>query len=241
MKNLKKPVSFLLAVVIFFSGSAFTLEVMAGNEEDLYGYDFDIREEAFEVEYVEKEFDYYMFEYYSRIGEEISRIVNENWDEGFIESIVFSLKTETVIVDGDQMRIESYAIPIISHNEILLPLEPIVEAIGINLQDALRSLQGEHVGMVPIISEGNVMISLSSLEANLGFEYYLNLEEQQVILTRNFQTRRLVVKSHREIDIQDLGVIDSARSIDENINILQFRTINEAKEAYRYLSSLTDV
>ncbi|MCL2383537.1 MAG: S8 family serine peptidase, partial [Oscillospiraceae bacterium] len=210
--NFKKRVSLLLALIMLFS-SIMTTESKAqelGNEF-VYGYD---NWSSYDYEY----------NYQDHIFDEVSRLINDNWCYNFVGRINFRPGCSFMEVDGIQNELDSEAVPVMEYDEIILPLNPIIEIIGedISLEPLMRGMT---------IGDEIVMLPVSSIAEHLGFEYYWDSEEEKVILTRHFQTRRLIVKTFGEVNLEYLGATDVVRSFD-NVVYLQFATIEETRVAF---------
>jgi len=65
-------------------------------------------------------------------------------------------------------------------------------------------------------------------------------KNQEITLTRYFQTRRLIVGVEREVDFTSLGATDILEGPD-NMTILQFATVQGTQVVYEYLSKATSI
>ncbi|MCL2420378.1 MAG: S8 family serine peptidase [Defluviitaleaceae bacterium] len=91
-----------------------------------------------------------------------------------------------------------------------------------------------------MIQRGNVATHSSFSGSNLGYEIHWNASNQQLTLTRDFQTQRLIVQANSSIDFTSFGASDIVRGAN-NLSVLQFSTTYEAIAAYNRLNGLNSV
>jgi len=196
---------------------------------------------------------------------EVAQLARDNWSDGYIGKIVFTIDDLYMQVDGVKQRVDpkEQATPVIINNKVMLPVSALIKKTGgsILIDNAQQSITIEYdrviemkfgsnviyidseqqfVNTVPVIMNDNVMLHTDIIADVFGFEVEWIPDAQQVILTRNFQTKRLILKSHEELDLTDLGAIVALKGLD-NIAALQFATIQETIEVYARLSKLIEV
>jgi len=203
---------------------------------------------------------------HDRFFNEASRLVADNWDDGFIGSIVFTIGSPYMLVDGVPVEIDpgTGTTPAVVDGRTLLPIRALVEEIGgsvsfepthqrviiyddqmleLQIGSTIMSVDGEleYIDVAPIIINGRTMLPLRAIADNLGFdEPKWDSVTQQVTLTRSFQTRRLIVRTSFSMDFNQFNATDIIQGPD-NITVLQFSTIHETYEAYGQLSVLDAV
>jgi len=190
---------------------------------------------------------------------ETAQLVADTWCDGFFGEIVFVIGEPYMWVDGVQQEIGLGATPVIIDEEILVPICVLVEETGgtilVDMDEARIAIEDDHliemeldadavyidgeaqyVDLAPVIVEDNVMISVDDvIFEELGFEVDWEPGAEQVTLTRDFQTRRLVVRTVAAKDFSALGATTILRG-SEHRTILQFETRQEAQDAYDWLS-----
>jgi hypothetical protein len=166
---------------------------------------------------------------------ETARLIAENWCDNYIDSIVF---TDCAVIDGT----------------IMLPLRPLVERtdgdisfnagsivvtgeqtieLQINSNEAVVGGNREYIGTTPVIINGRTMLCAFTAAEYLNFEADWNPETEQLTLTRNFQTRRLIVEAASHVDFP---AAEYTVHWNDGTTVLQFATIHETREAYEILS-----
>jgi len=195
----------------------------------------------------------------------VVQLAKDNWDDSYFGEIVFTINGFYMLVDGVQQRVDTIgeAMPVIIDNELMLPISALIEEAGgtILINDAQQSIiidlervmelkfdsniiyidgESHYVNIIPVIMNASVLLPADIISKVFGFEVDWNLDSQQVILTRNFQTRRLILRSHGEIDLTNLGAVVAIKGPD-NIAALQFATIQKTLDIYGRLSELADV
>ncbi|MCL2427314.1 MAG: S8 family serine peptidase, partial [Oscillospiraceae bacterium] len=197
---------------------------------------------------------------------EVARLIADNWCDGFVGEIILTIGDPYMQIDGISYPVDPIGglLPIIKNDEILLPVSALIEETGGHLEvDAMSQnikieydrvfeltadeyyicIDGElqhDLDIAPLIVDDTVLLSICTLESNFGFEVYLDSDEQQITLRRDFQTRRLILKTYADVDMLNLGVTATAM-FSEYIFLLQFETMYETQAAYMQLSELDTV
>jgi len=191
----------------------------------------------------------------------VAQLATDNWDDGFFGVIVFTIGDPYMLVDGMQQGID--ASPVVIDSEVLIPVSALIEVTGgsiligaarrnvtikydcvieMEIDSKIVYVDGklQYAKNTPVIIDDSVMLATDIISEALNFEVDWNPIAQQVTLTRNFQTRRLILRASAEIDLMDLGAITIIKGLD-NIAALQFATIKETRTAYEHLSALAAV
>ncbi|MCL2384091.1 MAG: S8 family serine peptidase, partial [Oscillospiraceae bacterium] len=210
--NFKKRISLLLAFLMLFSLIVPAgLKAQESENKFVRGYDSWSR---YDYEYICQD----------HIFDEVSQLVNDTWCYNFVGNINFRPGCNFMGVDGTQYELDSEAVPIMEYDKIIIPLNPILEITGedISLNPLMQRMAiGDEVMMLPV----------SIIAEYFDFEYYWDEEGKEVILTRPFQTKRLMVRPLVEIDFEHLGPTHVIQSFD-NVVYLQFATIEETRAAF---------
>ena len=165
---------------------------------------------------------------------ESSRLIRENWCAGFFGRIIFTVGSPYMRIDSRILELE--AGPIIVDDQILLPICVIDRETGGHLGIADREL----LEVDYVIIGNQIMMSTDAIDPYLFFEVDWNAGSQEITVTRDFQTRRLLVRTEAGMDFTNLGATDILERYD-HLAVLQFATIREAREAYEQLSKLENV
>lgn len=194
-----------------------------------------------------------------------SRLIYENWNNDFVDTIVFTVNNPTMIVDGNQMAIDPYSDtrPIIVDDMVMLPIDVIVDLAGGDIVfdvieqtitvDAEQTIELEigsteaivngnsiYIESAPVVINGRPMVYVYEFAEYLGFEAKWNPLARELILTRDFQTMRLIVRTASHMDFSDLGASYVVRGL-YDIAVLQFDTVYETQKAYALLSANSNV
>jgi subtilisin family serine protease len=172
--------------------------------------------------------------------DETARLIAENWCDNYIDSIVF---TDCAVIDGTimlplRLLVERTDGDIsFDAGSIVVTGEQTIE-LQINSNEAFVGGNREYIGTAPVIINGRTMVCAFTAAEYLNFEADWNPETEQLTLTRNFQTRRLIVKTFSHMDFPS-----AERVIDwfDDMTILQFGTVLETREAYENLSRNSNV
>jgi len=197
---------------------------------------------------------------------EVSRLVTNNWDDGFIDSIVFTIDNPYMVVDGVRSEIDPGmgTRPTIVDDRTMIPIRALVEQIGGSLSfeptqqmvtiDSVQTIELQigsmtisvdgvlqHIDASPVIINDRTMLPLRAVAENLDFELDWNPDTQEITLTRDFQTRRLIARTTGAVDFTQLGATDIISGGPNNVTVLQFATIHEARAAHDILQEHSNV
>lgn len=198
--------------------------------------------------------------------DEAAQLIADTWCDGFFGEIVFVIGEPYMWVDGVQYEIDpmGQVSPFVVDSEVLIPLCVLVEETGgtisfdmfqesimieddyiieIELQNNVTYFdrEAQYWEATPMIENDIVMLSANdAIFEELGFEVNWEPSTEQVILTRDFQTRRLIVRTVTEKDFTNLGAtaILNGRN---NVTFLQFETRQEAQKVHDWLSEHENV
>ncbi|MCL2048175.1 MAG: S8 family serine peptidase [Defluviitaleaceae bacterium] len=191
--------------------------------------------------------------------DQTAKLIADNWDDNFITEIVFTVGSPYMTVDGVQSQLDTA--PVIVNESIMLPLRTLVEqangdisfdeqkitvtseqTIELEINSVIAFVDGslETVDAPPMIINNRTMIDTETAAELLGFEAEWNTDTDEIILTRDFQTRRLFVKTAPSFDFSGLGATAVVHWPDDEA-FVQFDTILQTREAYEALSANKDV
>jgi sRNA-binding carbon storage regulator CsrA len=194
-----------------------------------------------------------------------AQLIAENWSDDYFGSIVMKINESMIIIDGEEKEIGfDDTNPLIVDNNIMLPVETILNEIGVetlwdecsqtmiieNDGDVIELLidsdiivinnEPVHVDTAPIVIEETIMLSICVLADNLGLEAEWDSSTGEITLTRDFQTKRIIVKTNSNVSFCNLGA-ETMVSGRDGIHVLQFSSINDAKEAHNVLNGMNGV
>jgi len=176
------------------------------------------------------------------------------------------LNSSYIQVDGNSRSI-SYGFdisPTLIDGHLLIPVCAVVEEIGgditfgndqqqVFIKEAHQALElkidsremlvnGSMVYLdAPVqFIDNAIMVPVAVLSEGLNFEYLWDDESHQLILLRMFQTRRLIVRTENQMDLSDFGASEVINGPD-NLIVMQFETIAQAKNAHSNMESLSYV
>jgi len=181
---------------------------------------------------------------------EVAKLAADNWSDGYFGEITFTVGDPYMLVDNVRRRISlaNQATLVLVNNVLLIPAETLIEEIGgsILIDDTQQSVtisideEVKYVDASPVILNDSIMLPSDIISDKLGFEIKWKPEAQQVTLTRDFQTKRVVLRSSAEVDLMNMGATTVVKGPDQ-IAVLQFATIQKAKDAYERLSELESI
>ena len=198
--------------------------------------------------------------------QESARLVADNWSNGYIGNITLKVGDPVMAVDGMRKEIDPGrgTSPIIVQDRTLLPIRSLIEETGgdINYEAAqgkvtvsddgdriemkinsnMMVVNGEAkiIDVAPIIVNDRTMLPIRAVSENLGYEVEWYNETQNIVLTKKFQTKRLIVKSNSGINLSNLGA-EKILNGPDNVSVLQFASVQETQEAYNQLERLGNV
>ncbi|MCL2562706.1 MAG: S8 family serine peptidase [Oscillospiraceae bacterium] len=202
---------------------------------------------------------------YEQFFDEASQLIADTWCEGFFGEIVFAIGSPYMWVDGVQQEPDSegQAAPILIDGEVFIPGCVLIEQTGgdiyfdavqqsilieddhvieMELDTNILYIDGEaqYVDTAPVILDDSVMVPLDIIWDELGFDVAWDSATQEVTLSRDFQSRRLIARTVTEQDFSNLGATTILNS-PSNMTVLQFETRQEAQDSYDWLSEQDSV
>jgi len=198
--------------------------------------------------------------FYSKAAE----LISENWSDDYFGTIILEINESTIIVDGEEKEIDSDsdATPIIIENSTMLPVEVLINETGAEVSwdassqkvtinddgDVIEMFIDSNIVIIndesiivdasPTIIDDNIMLPVSVI-TEIGFEAEVD-NSGSITITRDFQTKRLIVKTNGNVNFNSLGA-NSIISSNEGIHVLQFNTVLEAQEAHDILEVNSNV
>lgn len=199
--------------------------------------------------------------------EDASKLVSDNWSDSYIGSITLAVGDPIMRVDGEEKEIDPgrNTSPVIVGDRTLIPIRTLVEETGgevefeptervvtiigdeteieMRIGSNTMTVNGELVVLdtAPTIINDRTMLPVRAVAENLGFEVEWQDETREIVITRDFQTKRLIVKTEDgNFDFDAFGALEALRGPD-NIAILQFGSINDAKDASDRLNAMSGI
>ncbi|MCL2124803.1 MAG: S8 family serine peptidase [Oscillospiraceae bacterium] len=196
-----------------------------------------------------------------------TQLVVDNWSDDYIGSINLEIGSPYMTVDGVTQEIDpgQKTAPVIVDGRTLLPVRVLVEEIGgeieyeptqkqvtIGFEESSIEMQIDshiyyvndepsYMDVAPVIIGGRTMLPIRAVTENLGFEVEWEAATKSITLTREFQTKRLIVK------VADTGGLFYAYGASDvisgpnNIKVLQYDTVGEAQYAFDSLDNASNV
>ena len=197
---------------------------------------------------------------------EVSQLISETWSEDYFESIVLQIGNPMMLVDGVEKEIDPNrgTSPIIINGRTMIPILALIEEVGAEVswdaaaQKVIIEDNGTVVSMqinsnimyvndepvffdtAPVIFNSRTMLPIRAVTDSLGFEAHWDAATSSATITRDFQTMRLIAKTTGHADFSSLGA-ETIISGPDNIYVLQFASVLEAKEACEKLSGMRNV
>lgn len=188
-------------------------------------------------------------------------------DKAFMDGIVFTEGDSNINLDGDDIAIssdETLCPEMSDKGELMVPAETLCRYIAADYEEnengydtityedrtltfdadcGAYALSEDRVDdifvfdSIPYEKNGELMLPATEVTDALGYECYE--EEGRVLLTRPYQTCRLLVSTTKNID--ELNATESVRDEENDITILQFETETDAIAAAEYYEDLKGV
>ena len=157
----------------------------------------------------------------------LSQLVAENHEDAFFSSMVLTTGEPEAAIDGNPLPLAEA--PAIEQGQALLPIEAIA---------AVREMPPE-TGLVSAeqAEEQSTLITQSEAE-NLGLQ--VQVEDDTILVTAPFQTRRLIVKTANGKLSNRFGA-STVLSLPENRFVLQYDTEQAARDACLQLEATPSV
>jgi subtilisin family serine protease len=194
----------------------------------------------------------------------LSKLVQENWDDGFISGIKLKINSPDVYINGKLTTIgDNNLFPIINNNRVFLPVDLIANLIktkAVYNGDNNAILKKDETGVeitagkntvivngkekildaYSFISNKKIMSPLSIMEC-FGFdEPVWEAGSQDIKLFKSFQTRRLMVVTNGGKLTETHGALKVLEG-PNNLYVLQYATEQAAKEADAFYKRDPDI
>lgn len=180
---------------------------------------------------------------------QLSEMIQKNENDNYIGSLNLTIGSDTMMLDGTEIKIDNEgSTPIIENDTTLLPIRGVAEAIGadveytkstnivslfnddteVNMQ--LGSTEIEINGktqQMPVAAKvvnDRTLIPLRAATEALGCDVSWDGENQKIILTRPYQTKRIIVKSENADTTNATAVAKG-----DDITVLQYDTEENAR------------
>ncbi len=190
---------------------------------------------------------------------QVTELLNETWEDTFLSGVSLAVGEETMTVNGEERQVlqNRDAAPFIKEEQVMVPVRTLAECEGAEITydsrtrtavletDSLEMAFTEDDAAVvvndgdgetdaplsaaPEVVDGTLYVPLEDAASPLGYE--VEEEAGRVLLTKPYQTKRLVVKSAEK----DLPVFGAVQVIDGfcDLHVLQYATEDEARDACR--------
>ncbi len=244
---MKKTVAFLLSCLTVFCVISFDVKALAEESEEILS---SIQEtissenlfqneqigEATEIEYADTADEFLQMSV---------EMVEENYEDSYFSSIVVDIENNTIKKDGEEEIISE--VPVVS----VVSEDTTDENNEISLYSVLEahSAEGEFEQIIENAENVNEKVADVS-EAQEKSQKYITLQEFKkqgyelikgeggsLIITRPFQTKRLIVRTKGSAVLENVYDAVSAISDGEGRYVLQFETIESTMNAYACYSS----
>lgn len=200
--------------------------------------------------------------YYS----EISNLIQDNWEDNYIGSISLTIGSPDMLVDGATKEIDpgKGTAPQIINDRTMLPIRAIVEELGgdIGYDGATRTveinLENKEVEMTidenvmsvdgiltytdtsPVIINDRTFVPVRAVTENLLCDVEWKSDTGTVVITKSYQTKRLVVKG--DLNKKDYEAYNPTAVVSNgDITVLQFDSMADTKNCCDALSVLPGI
>lgn len=197
---------------------------------------------------------------YEDFYKEISNLVENNWNDSYTGTLQFTIGEKTMLVNGNEKPIDTQrdTVPIIIDGRTFLPIRVIVEEGGGTIQYSQNTaaifdsgnkitltigsktmyVNGNAVALdaAPVLLNDRILVPLRAVTESLGYQVTWSDENKQtIILSKEFQTKRLIVKAKdSKFYPNEYGAIKIIEGPDF-IYILQFDSSAKAQKGYQLL------
>ena len=182
--------------------------------------------------------------------EQLSNMVSASDGEDYVGSLVLTIGSDTMNVDGETVKIDDdNSVPIIENDTTLLPIRGVAEAIGaeVDYYDAtktvsltndetevnmkLGSREIEINGSFQLMSveaktvNDRTLIPLRAATEALGCDVSWDGDNQTILLTRPYQTKRVIVHSENADTTNASAIV-----VGDGMTIMSFDTEQKARD-----------
>lgn len=197
---------------------------------------------------------------YEDFYKEISNLIENNWSDNFVGTLQFTIGENTMLVNEKEKPIDTQrnTVPIMIDGRTFLPIRVIVEEGGgtiqyngntatifdsgneilLSLGSKIMLVNGNQVMLnaTPVMLNDRILVPLRAVTESLGYEVTWSDENKQtVILSKQFQTKRLIVKAKdSNFNPKQYGAVKIITGPDF-IYILQFDSSFGVQKGYQLL------
>lgn len=184
---------------------------------------------------------------------QLSALVSSAASDDYIGALNLTIGSDTMTLDGEQLKIDNEgSVPVIENDSTLLPIRGVAEAIGVEvdyyaptqtvslcsaetevtmqLGSAEIEINGE-TSQMPVeakLVNDRTLIPLRAAAEALGCDVSWDGTDQTIMLTRPYQTKRVIVQSENADTANASAVIKG-----DDITIMQFDTETQARECVK--------
>ncbi len=183
---------------------------------------------------------------------QVSNMVSKYWEEGYIESIDLTINDPFMVVNREQKEVDPGrgTTPILENDRTLLPIRAIVEIIGgmVDYQDGIVSIIDDGTEIVTVVgsnvmtingqdeildvpsqlSNDRTMMPVRAVAEALNCDVSWDSDTDTATITRDYQTKRIIVRGKTNISFDDYAPIEILELEDYGY-VLQFDTIADAQ------------
>lgn len=182
---------------------------------------------------------------------QLSDLISSTEDENYMGSLNLTIGSDTMTLDGEEIKIDNEgSVPVIENDTTLLPIRGVAEAIGAEVE---YSAPTQTVSLFNADTEVNMQLGSAEIEINgatqqmpvaakivndrtliplraateaLGCDVSWDGTNQTIMLTRPYQTKRVVVHSENADTSNASDVING-----NGMTVMQFDTEEQARES----------
>ncbi|MDR2596752.1 MAG: S8 family serine peptidase [Treponema sp.] len=203
-----------------------------------------------------------------KFSQSYSLLVQENWDSNFISSIKLVINSDDVYINGKLTKFETKDLfPIINNNRVFLPLGLIPNLIKATVKydgDRKAIIERSETSVEITIGRNNITVNSKDdsknetleaasfiydgkIMAPLGIMRFLGFDapvwdagSTEIILTKTFQTRRLLVVTNGGKLTETYGALQVLEGPD-NLYVLQYASEEAAIKANEFYNNDPDI
>jgi len=189
----------------------------------------------------------------------VSQMVQSYWSDDYFSQATLNIQDSTLEIDNRLIQLDEAIL--VEQDELMLS-EEVLNVLGVQVQKnddgvsvskngkTVELTYGEHRMIVngdeegldnaPVVENGAPLIPESALtEEGLGFE--ITRAAEHIVITNEFQTMRVIAKIRTGAALPAYIQTEQTIAGPDNLYILQFGTVDEAKTACEMLNESTNV
>ncbi len=199
---------------------------------------------------------------FEEFSDRIGKLVSSTMEEDFISSVTMALGSGEITVNGEtrELLARRDAAVYETDEQLMVPVRALAECgggqvawdgetmtatvetnetavaftegVAVAAVSDESSESGLHLATAPELVDDTLYVPLEDAAQTLGFQ--VQEQDGRALLTKPWQTKRLIVKS-AEKDLEDFGAVEVIDGFND-LHVLQYETEAQAREAYeRYL------